>query len=284
LSTTFGFFTIAILESLPDDSLHTARQLFTRLASQDDIYPHVTITLVRTAAEFFSALEDIHSRLRSTGQIPLIHIETHGAPEGLQLASKESISWREVLDRLRPINITCRLNLFVSFASCRAEWIVAAINPAERAPFWGFWGPRWHRDILEGRVEVAFQSFFQTLIERQDLNAALRAVGGAFPMQLDSDFAIWCAEYFFLQAFRAYVLRHSDESSLLSRAADIAAAVGQADNLELIFSMKERLRDFEHDFNRSKERFFMFDICPANRERFTIGLDHLTASLHRSST
>src|SRR5215470_16306944 len=89
------FNTIYVIEALRDGDLHTGRKLFEdlefmALAAQPEVNAH--FVQIKTAAEFIQVLESIHANARN-GERPLLHIETHGDGNGIQISSGESLSW-----------------------------------------------------------------------------------------------------------------------------------------------------------------------------------------------
>ncbi|HEY1546078.1 MAG TPA: hypothetical protein VGG01_27050, partial [Xanthobacteraceae bacterium] len=72
----------------------------------------------KTAAELFQLLELLEDRAKK-GLRPIIHLDTHGGlTDGLHVAaSGEFITWGELVDRLRPINIAAQNNICVVSAA-----------------------------------------------------------------------------------------------------------------------------------------------------------------------
>ena len=107
------------------------------------------------------------------GKFPFIHLEIHGSSnkDGLVLNSGQLVTWLELANRLREINILTANNLTVSLATCHGAYIYREMSLIERAPFWGFVAP-WD-EIDEDDVEVSFNSFFDTLLDTLDFGEAV---------------------------------------------------------------------------------------------------------------
>src|SRR4051794_32567117 len=89
----FGFYRIHILQSLPKGETPTGLLLMKFLESLPGTDGHLTYGEVETGDELLEELRRIRDNLKITGQIPLLHIEAHGNPDGLDLASGEFLSW-----------------------------------------------------------------------------------------------------------------------------------------------------------------------------------------------
>ena len=92
--------------------------------------------------------------------LPIIHISAHGGLDGLELSSKESISWNELRDLLLPINEALSGGLLLCMSSC--EGFAAckmAMNETRNQPFLGVIGnygkPTW------SDTAIAYASFYQ---------------------------------------------------------------------------------------------------------------------------
>lgn len=166
----FEFNCISVIESLPHAETQTGTILY------DDLLKRISykIDFLKTSLikahnkiGFFTELEKIKILASNGNFFPLIHFEVHGCNEGLVLASKELVTWLELTNRLREINIIIRNNLFVSFATCYSAYIYGAVLPSQPSPFFAFIGT-WET-ISEGDIMQNYYEFFETMLSIENL-------------------------------------------------------------------------------------------------------------------
>src|SRR5690606_18550279 len=101
----------------------------------------------------------------------LIHFEIHGSVNGFQLKNGDDVSWSEVADLCRVINVAIKNQLIVSLATCFGAYITLGIDVRQRSPFWGFIGPK--NAIVQQDVIEDFSSLFEELMNSYDIEKAL---------------------------------------------------------------------------------------------------------------
>lgn len=270
----FGFDQIHIIQSLPPGQLRAGRVLRTAiLLAQPEAASHLQLRELGDKSLFRANLIAIASELQSTGRVPFLHFECHGSSDGLVLASGELVSWEELRDLLTPINVACRLNLFVSLAACHGENLATAISPVDPAPVWGLLGPRITQDV--GFLGDFFRVFFIHLLQHGGLREALDAAGGGLP-SAERAMVLWPADYFFVFAFRGYLAIHATSPEIAQRAKRMAALIQQEkgwpvhSRREIARDIRSSLRDHEHYFNKFLRIFLMLDRFPENEARFNL--------------
>ena len=168
----FWFTRIHILESLPPGDLRTGRVLRGALLQQiPESAGRVQYWEVENSQTLHACLSTMLAEIESEGSIPLIHFECHGDPTGLELASGEFVTWNEFRELFTPLNIACRLNLFVSLAACHGDWLTSATLLNAPAPIWAVLGPRSAQGA--GALSDFFRAFFASLLVTNDLRLAL---------------------------------------------------------------------------------------------------------------
>src|SRR3569833_2144336 len=144
LIRNFGFFLIYVIESLSTYETATGSALYPAIISRwtsQNPYLKSDLLTVNTKEEFISTLSDIERTASSPSQdIPFLHLEIHGRKEGLVLASGELVSWLELADSLRWINIKTKHNLLISMATCHGAFLFSAVLPSHTAPCFAFIG------------------------------------------------------------------------------------------------------------------------------------------------
>lgn len=147
-----------------------------------------------------SDLISVFSEISGTidmGDSPFLHFEIHGCPDGFVLNNHQLVSWKDIGDELRKLNIKTRNNIVVSLATCYGAQIFRNILPSKPAPFYGFIGPV--DTVLERRVLAGFTQFFEYFMYSEDsqkisLEMAVAKLNEENP---DSEFTLCVSEVIF---------------------------------------------------------------------------------------
>lgn len=130
---------IIVIESLNEDNgdyltgSHLYQNVLQRLPSQ---FPYIepSIYTVHSALELQNTLEGIKSVI-DNGDLVLLHIEAHGSEEGITLFDGSTISWLDLYNLIRPINIKISNRLILNLALCEGISLLGSIDIYKRAPF-----------------------------------------------------------------------------------------------------------------------------------------------------
>ncbi len=266
-----------VIESLPSEELHTGRRLFEDLTPIVSAYaPQVKPYLweVGTKEGFLDRLNIIAADAESNGQLPLLHIESHGSPEGIQLGSGYVSAWSELKPILTTINRNCRLNLFVVLSACDGFNLIELLQPTERAAFLGLVAP--HRVATAGDLLRGNLAFYRVLFETRSIPEAHAAMNSAVtPPPLSSALT---AELALQMVAYEYFKRASTDQALASSQANVArelARLGlspdQIRNTDDL--VKSYLRDQRSRFEEIKRRFLFCDLFPENQSRFNLSYE-----------
>jgi hypothetical protein len=138
-------------------------------------YPEmVQLIPVPNRQTLFSVLDEINAHTNDWLK-PLIHFEMHGSPEGIELAEEVDVmTWLELKEPIREINITSKNNLFVSLATCYGGHFLKLYECYEPCPFYGYVGPMVEVDAKA--LEDSFVIFFTTLLETNSVPKALAEI------------------------------------------------------------------------------------------------------------
>jgi len=131
-------FGIAIIEALRSGDDTTGTRLNNEVLNSirfEDKRIKTYFYSVHNKNEFFNALTDILEKCNNNLFIPILQIETHGYEDGIGLPSDEIITWQELLNETRKINILLKNKLALFICTCEGNSIIGAIHPSERAPF-----------------------------------------------------------------------------------------------------------------------------------------------------
>jgi hypothetical protein len=283
--TTTYFNKLWVIESLPQGDLKTGKALFEGpLASPSSTHTNLEVIYrtPETLKDFYSVLDEIYIDTSTTQSLPMIHIESHGSEVGIELASKEVVHWDDVRKQFIRINISTGLNLVVVMAACHGAHILRMAIEMDRAPFLAAIGTE--KEVTAGHVELAFKAFYETFFETLSGDQALTALN---QHDFERTYRFIDAEDFFLSAYRSYYKSSCRgkgkkvwTEDLLTKALRnpaVSKKYGVTGARKLIkFSLSNEAQDFE----QFKSGYFMFDLFPDNKKRFTTNYEQAVGGLN----
>jgi hypothetical protein len=170
----------------------------------DDLQPYfVSIRLPfhliepKSASELLAGLDALAKRAKD-GLRPMIHFDTHGSKNnGLYIAaSREFVTWQQLVERLRPINVATGNNLCVVSAACFGLHAIMAIHIGSPAPFFALVAPE--NTVSFGFVEQRTVPFYEAVFKGLD-------VVSAHEQHLAPDFKLFLCEKMLLVGLTKYV-------------------------------------------------------------------------------
>ena len=173
LRSSFRFNKIWIIESLDSSDTMTGTNLYNdliRRRGEQLGYLHTELAQVTTLADLVGLLGRIKQDVYSKAHLPFLHFEIHGNERGLVLASKELVTWVELANLIREINIDTRNNVMVTTAVCFGGVAFTEIDPTKAAPFVGIIGP--FAKVHQVDIEAGFHEFFDILLSKGSFDAA----------------------------------------------------------------------------------------------------------------
>lgn len=258
---------ILIIDSIPAGEHNTARAL------QDDVTvlaavapgggPAVVGCRVESAGHFVDVLRQCEALARREPYVPLVHLECHGSPDGLQFADRSFLTWLEVKAALTPLNIATRLNLIFVISACHGMAFSSAVRVTDPAPVYAFIGPS--RAMSARELLAGYLAFYGRYLQTRSSNEGAEALRqtaeqGAF-IVLSSN-----------TIFRIVIEGQRQERRyevLVERARELQAQARthgiEADLDEIVAALGDPRWD--QQFRRS---FFMIDRYPENNERFPL--------------
>lgn len=262
---------IVILDSIPDGELNTARRLYEDLEICAAAYsptPGIAYLRVENESSLFDYFRQLRLQNEQNDVFPLLHIESHGYEDGLQLSDRSLVSWKRLKEVLIPLNVAMRLNLMVVLASCFGGAFTKVLLPTDRAPVWGLIGPT--QEISSGELETHFSTFYRTLFFTGSPKAAIDAFN-----QVSDHSKYWktTAEWFFYNAWKGYKEKLCTPQKLKARARGIRnrAKLQKMVPLLKVSEFKKRLiRQEPEEFNKFRDCYFMYDLYPENQQRFSV--------------
>jgi len=246
--------------------------------------PQISVSFDRitTRMEFLSLLRRFEADLRSTGRVPLLHVETHGSDGGIGVSDAEGFAFADLMNALIPLNRLTGLRLFVVLSACEGIWGIKMLQPAERAAFLALVGP--NRRISESELATAMQVFYRRLLTSRDGDGAIQAMNAA----IDPDrptFGAFNAELAFKSIYQEFWAQKCTPQALAQRAESIVAALQAQSRIERGHGLSRselakaralahrHIGDHRRHFDRFRREFFFIDVCPENHERFGVTLE-----------
>jgi len=150
---------------------------------------------VASRDEFFEVIHRITESIKH-GVHPYIHFEMHGSFEGgLSLSNEEHISWRDLKEPIRKMNIASGNNLYVSLATCHgANFLDMYKGEFDKpCPFYGYIGATEEVNAID--FEVSFTSFFHALLTEDSIASGIKALLTALPINKGNYIFIDCEDY-----------------------------------------------------------------------------------------
>lgn len=136
---------------------------------------HFELHSPKTAAEFLYCLDELAIKAQK-GLSPIIHLDTHGSEDaGVHIAaSREDVSWRDVVEKFRRINTATSNNLCVVSMACFSFRAVMEIDITSQAPFYLLAAPP--DEVKAEFVEKTANAFYEGVFEGTDLVGAFKTV------------------------------------------------------------------------------------------------------------
>ena len=176
---------IIVIQSLKQGDLKTGDLLY-----KDVLKGKKNVTTkcynVSTKKELEELLVNIE-KLIPSNHILTLHFETHGCNEGIGIyPSVELMSWKELFELIRPINIKTSNLLMVVLSMCCGAAISSLVDPYKRCPYRAFIG--FEHSVSEGVLKNAFRSFYEAYDNLLDIDKALEQMKRILP----NDVKPWC--------------------------------------------------------------------------------------------
>lgn len=99
----------------------------------------------------------------------LIHLEIHGSQklDGLILSDNSLVTWEELSDSFRGININTCNKLYITMATCFGRYLYKGVDPRKKSPYSGYISAS--QDVSVGEVMEDFGILFDDLIQNGNL-------------------------------------------------------------------------------------------------------------------
>lgn len=247
---------------------------------------NVEIHQCQTKEKLKNTFRDIEGKAKDSGDVPIIHIESHGSRSGIRLESGGEFTREELSGWFCRINVACQNNLMVFLASCSGGFTATTFldfltkeGKEQRAPMLAFIGP--NKDITLGHLHPKIEAFYTTLLkkEKRDLYKAVEVLNDGVNSSMAQFFYCTGVQVFhdFMEQYIAGDMagRLKDRQSFLAYIEGIKAQFFDkkgfpADEVAVrqfvLTSLDEDI--YRGMLNEIWTNYFMVDLYPDNRSRF----------------
>jgi hypothetical protein len=262
------FNAIAIAESL-DRGARTGKILLEYLVgliAETDL-PIATIYEDCSSADAFREfVRNLTTRARRDGLLPMLHIEAHGSlDEGIYFADDSMLTWPELCELIRPLNIATSFQLTVVVAACFGISVVMGVSLKEPAPCFAMIGPS--DEIDPGEVLASYRSMYGAMLKSLDATQVVAAMETTKPAR--GGIVLMSAQRWFELLMMQYLEKHADAKSRKEAAmrqyCELRASGGSAD----LGDLKRRIKaNLPQVVRRYFEAYFGYEVVPNNGARF----------------
>jgi hypothetical protein len=267
-SEDIRFNAIAIAESL-DRGAHTGKILSEYLNGliEETMLPVQIIHKDCSGANAFREFVDsLVISVRTDGLLPVLHLEAHGSLEaGIYFADDSRLTWTELCDVIRPLNVATSMQLTVVVAACFGISVVMGVSLKETAPCFAMIGPS--DELDPGEVLASYRSIYSAMLKTLDAAQVAKAMGETKPAQ--GSMVLMSAQRWFELLMMEYLEKHADtkgRKETAMRHYRKSRAVGEAADLsELKRQLKANLPQVVRNYF---EAYFGYKLAPNNRARF----------------
>lgn len=259
---------LVIVDSLEENEFQTGQEIETFTRAEFSEYD-LPLSVERHSVQYPDEFEEVLRVLTveaEHGQLPLLHVETHGDPkEGLGFSSGCTLPWGRVSELLVELNRATRFNLVSVFAACYGAYFAGQMWVHRPSPCFGLLAPE--DQVAPDEIYGGFRRFYHELAITQDMGRAAASLAREKLTKgrwMNQTATVWLPK-----VLRATAEQHLSAAGLNAMAARALARPEAQDlppDLDLTALTEARARRYltETAFNR----FFMVDSIPENAERF----------------
>lgn len=176
------FNAIAIAESL-DRGARTGKILLDYLGGliEETELPIATVYRDCSSADAFREfVATLTTSAYSEGLLPVLHIEAHGSlDEGIYFADDSMLTWPELCQITRPLNIATSFQLTVVVAACFGISVVMGVSLKEPAPCFAMVGPS--DELDPGEVLASYRAMYGAMLKTLDAAQVVAAMDTTKP-------------------------------------------------------------------------------------------------------
>lgn len=262
---------IVVIQSLESREPQTGELVRDEIAHKlEEHQSNLSVEFVacESCKEFLDILKRLTSEATVEKSIPLIHVECHGdSVQGLEFANASTLSWTDLADALKKLNIATRFNLVAVFSACFGGHFLGQMGSAlEPAPCWCMVAPT---DTVDpGEILAAFRSFYSALINTNDIGVASQKLS-SINLSSGSWFA-QTAEAWFEMLLNSYVKEQCTKHASRLRIKKLQLEILQNGRHASMGSLKRQLKKTNRAtlLDDCFSNYFITDLVPENNRRF----------------
>jgi hypothetical protein len=292
ITWTVGSHHTLIIEWLRNDERKTGTELAGRISSWGS---PVELRCCHSARDVLAALYDALELLRTTGTVPVIHLEAHGlaaqmagdhsglsGPDGL--GGEEPLLWTSMAPLLGQLNLASRFQLLVVGAACFSLNALDGFNIEQVAPFSALVGFR--SKVLDNRLLDSMIELYRQFLKggHGSIATAVEAANRELHMSKGEVLMTLPIVAFARHLLLSYVehelepVRRQSESRRMVRVK--ALEYGQ------VVSVEEMTRTYRATALRHCQQavstWFAYSDVPENRDRFRIDVHRIFEARERA--
>jgi hypothetical protein len=150
----------------------------------------------------------------------LIHLEMHGNTEEIGLSDGSGITWAELIDLLRVINVATCNKLYITMATCKGRYLYQGVDPYQKSPYSGYISAS--KTITNGEIFDNFSLLFSILVKSGNLLEAYQEME-----KTNSNFFYKDSETVFEENFKIVSENSNYRNKIIKQAKEIAQSLGQ---------------------------------------------------------
>ena len=266
---------ISIVESLRPNEKKTGQLLVQDLEMLEVFHEKgisIEYVLISSKQELIDHIQSLVTDANNSGIFPVLQIDAHGSNDkkSLVLSSGEVVSWLDLGSIFRPLNIATKCNVLIVMATCFGAYINSTISLFDRAPFWGVIGAE--LEIYPDQMLSNLTGFYTKLYNSVNPEELLTSLKSS-----PSELKFITSEWFFVNAYKSYILEECNENMLNVRAKGVMTKFSEQGKKPLnIEEIKKRLKpEGKKGFEKLLHYFFMIDLYPQNIEKISVKFEQL---------
>lgn len=270
--SSFKFSKVSIVESLKPKDKKTGQLLYDQLDMFEVFHQKglkLELNIISTRLEFENLLDLLTKNAHDFSEIPILQIEAHGSEDKLSMVlnSGETISWYELEEILRTLNLATKCNLLLVMSTCFGAYASMAISLTNRAPFWGIIGPE--TTVYPDEIIGSLTNFYSHLYQGKDGSELVKAL----ELNQSQILKFLTSEWFFVKAYVSYVKNFCNEQATLQAAESFSQKLSASGvvNLPELDLIKQAIRPHGKEFfEKLMRHFFMIDLFPENENKISV--------------
>lgn len=285
METTVGADHVVIIEWLPANERLTGTELANRIRPWNRC--PVIHRACQSAAEVLAALYDALEDLKTTGHVPIVHIEAHGlAPvddqnDGIEgpdgRGGTEYLYWKQLAPLLGKINLHSGFRMLLLGAACHGINALDSIEITSRhAPFTaliGFDGTVHPRRLFEAMVALYGELLG---IGHNTLFKAVEVANRELCASLGEELTLTTCRHFFLAAIATFVHKELQPGYRAKENERLRVKMLSEGKVFTTASVDRMYRTtLRNRLNEIVKTYFAYDALPASRQRFPINVGRI---------